>query len=155
MGWFFGFKLHLVINTQGEIMSFHITKGNVDDRVPLDILFKGLRGKVFGDKGYISKKEFEKYLEQGLQLITNLKSNMKPKIMPYLDKILLRKRSIIETVNDFLKNTCQIEHTRHRSPFNFFVNLLAGLVAYSKLPKKPSIRIDHPEKLSQELVVLG
>jgi hypothetical protein len=154
MGWFFGFKLHLVINDLGEILNFHVTAGNVDDRDPLDLLFKGIHGKVFGDKGYISKEIFDSFLDRGVQLITTLKKNMKPKIMPIIDKILLRKRSIIETVNDFLKNTCQIEHTRHRSPYNFFVNLLAGLVAYSRLPKKPSIRFDCHEELEKELLMM-
>jgi hypothetical protein len=154
MGWFYGFKLHLIINDQGEIINFHVTAGNVDDRDPLDFLFKGVFGKVFGDKGYISQAIFEKYLNQGIQLITTLKKNMKPKIVNFIDKLLLRKRSIIETVNDFLKNTCQIEHTRHRSPFNFFVNLLAGLVAYSRLPKKPSIRVDMDLSFEQSLVLI-
>lgn len=153
MGWFYGFKLHIVINDQGEIINFHVTAGNIDDREPLNFLFRGLFGKVFGDKGYISKDIFEEYLAKGIQLITTLKKNMKPKIMPYMDKILLRKRSVIETVNDFLKNICQIDHTRHRAPHNFLVNLLAGLVAYSRLPKKPSIRLGA-NQLSQELVML-
>jgi len=145
-GWFFGFKLHLAINDQGEILSFCITPGNTDDR-NVDVMMeltKNIFGKLFGDKGYISQKLFEKLLENNVQLITNIKKNMKNRLMDLTDKILLRKRSIIETVHDFLKNICQIEHTRHRSPVNFLVNLLSGLAAYSFLPKKPALDIQEP-----------
>ena len=142
-GWFYGFKLHLTINDKGEILSFFLTPGNTDDRNEKVIaaLTKNIFGKLFGDKGYISKKLVEKLLQNNIQLITGIRKNMKSKIADMADKVLLRKRSIIETVNDFLKNICQIEHTRHRSPINFMVNLLAGLVAYSFLPKKPSLNI--------------
>lgn len=142
MGWFFGFKLHLIVNDIGEILSVHFTPGNTDDRVPLPKMVKGILGKLFGDKGYISKELSEKLLKQGLQLITNLRSNMKNKLIPLTDKLLLRKRFIIETINDQLKNISQIEHTRHRSPTNFLVNLFSGLVAYCLQPKKPSINLE-------------
>ena len=102
-------------------------------------LVKNLVGKLVGDKGYISKKLFENLYKQGLQLITKIKKNMKNKFMLLTDKFLLRKRAIIETVNDQLKNISQIEHSRHRSPLNFIANILAGLIAYSLQPKKPSI----------------
>lgn len=98
-GWFYGFKLHLIINDKGEILSFLLTSGNVADVSMLEVLSKGIVGKLFGDKGYISEKIMKKLLEQGLQLFTTLKSNMKQKLIPLKDKILLRKRSIIETVN--------------------------------------------------------
>src|SRR5699024_7144114 len=108
MGWFYGFKLHLIINDKGEILSFTITPANVDDRTPLKQ--EGFIKAIFG------------------------------KLFVVSDKILLRKRSIIETVNDELKNMCQVEHSRHRSVGNFFTNLIAGLIAYSFFPKKPSIK---------------
>lgn len=139
-GWFFGFKLHLVINDKGELMAFKLTAGNVDDRKPVPDLVKGLIGKLVGDKGYISQNLFECLWQQGLQLITRIKSNMKNKLMPLVDKLLLRKRALIECVNDQLKNISQIEHSRHRSIWNFMSNLLAGLIAYALQPKKPSIR---------------
>jgi hypothetical protein len=141
-GWFYGFKLHLVVNDSGEILSFFITPGDVDDR-DLEVIEKisaKLFGKLFADRGYISQKLFEKLYSKGVQLITKLKKNMKNKLMLMQDKILLRKRALIETVNDFLKNICQIEHSRHRSLTNFMVNVVAGLAAYSFLPKKPSIK---------------
>jgi hypothetical protein len=140
IGWFFGFKLHLVINDKGELMAVKLTAGNVDDRQPVMDLVKELVGKLIGDKGYISQDLFEKLLEQGLRLITRIKSNMKNKLMPLVDKLLLRKRAIVESVNDQLKNISQIEHTRHRSVWNFLCNVLAGLVAYALQPKKPSIK---------------
>jgi hypothetical protein len=142
MGWFFGFKLHIVINDKGEIMAFKITKGNVDDRDPVPAMTQGLVGKLIGDKGYISNNLFLELLDDGLQLITKIKKGMKNKLMPLIDKILLRKRAVIESVNDQLKNISQIEHTRHRSVWNFACNIIAGLCAYSLQPKKPSIRRD-------------
>lgn len=140
MGWFYGFKLHLVTNDCGELLACHITPGNVDDRIPVPILAKQLFGKLFGDRGYISKPLFDQLWDLfNIQLITKLRRNMKNRLMPITDKILLRKRAIIETVIDQLKNISQIEHSRHRSPVNFFVNVLAGLIAYSLKPKKPSL----------------
>jgi hypothetical protein len=140
-GWFYGFKLHLIINDRGEILSFYLTPGNVDDRNKdvIDRLCRELKGKLFGDRGYISKELFEGLYFQGIQLITRLKKNMKNVLMDTGDKLLLRKRAVIEPVNDFLKNICQVEHTRHRSVANFFVNLLSALSAYSFLPHKPSV----------------
>lgn len=139
LGWFYGFKLHLVINEIGEILAFTVTPGNVDDRKPVPKMVKALFGKLFGDKGYLSQPLFDKLLEQGLQLITHVRKNMKNRLLLLRDKLLLRKRNIIETVNDQLKNISQIEHSRHRSPTNFFINVLAGLAAYMWQPKKPSI----------------
>jgi len=141
MGWFFGFKLHLIINDKGEVMAFKLTAGNVDDRKPVPNLVKNLIGKLVGDKGYISQALFEQLYQQGLQLITKIKKNMKNKLMSVADKLLLRKRAIIESVNDQLKNISQIEHTRHRSVWNFAVNILSGLCAYILQPKKPSINL--------------
>lgn len=145
MGWFYGFKLHLIINEKGEILSFTITQANVDDREPLknEGFLKGIFGKLFADKGYISKKIADILFVDGVHLITQLKNNMKNCLMTLSDKILLRKRSVIETVNDELKNMCQIEHSRHRSIGNFFTNLISGLIAYSFFPKKPSIQYNE------------
>lgn len=140
-GWFYGFKLHLIINDQGELLAFHVTPGNVDDRQPVPAMSKKLFGKLFGDRGYISQKLYELLFEKGLQLITSLKKNMQNKLLPMFDKLLLRKRSIIETVNDQLKNISQIEHSRHRSVTNFLVNLVAGLIAYTYQDKKPSLNL--------------
>ena len=143
-GWFFGFKLHLIINDKGEILDFMLTQANVDDREPLksDNFHKRIFGKLFGDKGYIGKDLFEQLFIDGVHLVTKIKKNMKNSMMLLQDKIILRKRSLIETVYDQLKNICQIEHTRHRSFDNFITNLLSGLIAYSFFPKKPSINVD-------------
>ena len=138
-GWFFGFKLHLIINDHGEIMNFQITQGNVDDRKPVSDLIQNLTGKLIGDKGYLSKTLFEKLFNQGVQLITKIKKNMKNKCMSLFDKLLLRKRAVIESVNDQLKNISQIEHSRHRSVMGFMINLLSGISAYNFQPKKPSV----------------
>lgn len=142
MGWFHGFKLHIIINDKGEILNFTITQANVDDRQPLkqERFLDKIYGKLFADKGYIGKNLMEMLFIDGVQLITSIKNNMKNSLMTMNDKILLRKRSVIETVNDELKNICQIEHSRHRSFGNFLVNIITGLIAYSFLPKKPSIK---------------
>ena len=141
MGWFYGFKLHLIVNDVGELLAAHLTPGNVDDRRPLEAMSKDLFGKLFGDKGYLSQALFETLYERGLELITSLRKNMKNQLMLLSDRLMLHKRFIIETITDQLKNISQIEHTRHRSPANFAVNLLAGLIAYTHQPKKPSLRL--------------
>jgi len=142
MGWFHGFKLHIVINDKGEILNFTITQANVDDRTPLKTksFLDKIYGKLYADKGYVGKDLMQLLFADGLHLITHIKNNMKNALMTMSDKILLRKRSIIETVNDELKNICQIEHSRHRSFTNFLSNIVAGLIAYSFLPKKPAIK---------------
>jgi hypothetical protein len=141
MGWFYGFKLHIVINDRGEILNFAITQANVDDREPLknEAFLKAVFGKLFADKGYVSEKLAKILFVNDIHLITGIRNNMKNSLMSMNDKILLRKRSIIETINDELKNICQLEHSRHRSFANFIANILGGLIAYSFLPKKPSI----------------
>ena len=142
MGWFYGFKLHLVVNHQGELIAFDITPGNVDDREPLPGLIQQVYGKLFGDKGYLSKTLQDDLRELGIELITSIRRNMKPLLMPLYDKLVLKRRSIIETINDQLKNISQIDHSRHRSVDNFFVNLMAGLIAYCRRERKPSIQLD-------------
>lgn len=145
--WFFGFKLHLVVNDCGELLALRLTPGNTDDRRPVPELVKGLFGKLFGDRGYVSGPLFEALYGKGVQLVTKLKRGMRSRLMPYFDKIMLRKRAIIESVVDQLKNISQIEHSRHRSVANCFVNLLAGLVAYTWREKKPSQNIRVKEQL--------
>ena len=141
--WFFGLKLHLVVNDKGELLNFQVTPGNVDDRKPVPELLQHLFGKVFADKGYISQKMFKELLESvGVQVVTKLKRNMKQRLMPFGDRLLLRKRAVVETVIDQLKNISQIEHSRHRSPVNCFVNILCGLIAYCHQPKKPGIAME-------------
>lgn len=152
MGWFYGFKLHLIINECGELLAVQLTAGNVDDRAPVRGLAREIRGKLFGDKGYISAELFAELWDQGVQLVTHIRRNMRNRLMPLLDKILLRKRSLIETVNDQLKNIAQIEHSRHRSPVNFLVHLVAGLISYTRQPKKPTLRLsDHDRVLLSQL----
>ncbi|WP_313366093.1 IS982 family transposase [Sphingobacterium multivorum] len=142
MGWFYGFKLHIVINDQGEILNFAITQANVDDREPLknEGFLKAVFGKLFADKGYISQKLTDILFVNDIHLVTSIRNNMKKSLMTMTDKILLRKRSVIETVNDELKNICQIEHSRHRSIANFVSNIVAALTAYAFFPKKPAIK---------------
>jgi hypothetical protein len=141
MGWFYGFKLHLIVNDCGELVNFCLTPGKVDDRKPVPHRALARWGKLFGDRGYLAQPLFEQLFAQGLHLITPIRKNMPNRLMPLLDKLLARKRSIIETINDQLKNISQIAHTRHRSVTNFMVNLLAGLIAYTFQPKKPSLNL--------------
>ena len=140
--WFYGFKLHLIINVKGGIAGFHITPGNVSDcnLHVVKSMTKNMLGKLFGDKGYLSKKLFMDLYQQGLTLITKIKKNMKNKLMDFYDKLLLKKRGIIESVNNVLKNRCMLEHSRHRSVVNFFVNIFATLNAYNFIENKPSIK---------------
>ena len=142
MGWFFGFKLHIVVNDRGGLLAFKLTAGNVDDRAPLIGLCQGLWGKLFADKGYISQAKTTQLAKQGLELITQVRRNMKPVERDEFDQVLLRRRSLVETIFDQLKNISQVEHSRHRSPINFMINVVAGLIAYTWQPKKPSLNIE-------------
>lgn len=146
MGWFYGFKLHLVISDRGELLGCYLTPGNVDDRRPVPGIVKELWGRLFGDKGYISRALAALLEAQDLRLVTKLKKNMKNRFLALADKLLLRKRALIETVNDQLKNISQIEHTRHRSLWNFLGNVAAGLIAYTWHEKKPSLNIRVKEQ---------
>jgi hypothetical protein len=147
VGWFFGFKLHLIINDKGEILSFYLSQGNVADSNTKVItrMTMELFGKLFGDKGYIGKALSDLLFGNGVQLITAVRRNMKQKALSNEEKLLLRKRSVIETVNDELKNICQVEHTRHRSVAGFILNIMSAIAAYSFFPKKPSIKVDIQE----------
>lgn len=145
LGWFYGFKLHLVVSDSGELLAWQVTPGNIDDRRPVPKLAKRLFGKLFGDLGYLSEPLKVILREQNLELVTKVKKNMKNKFLNLSDKLLLRKRAIIETIFDQLKNISQIEHTRHRSFWNFLVNLASGLIAYSWREKKPSLNYNVKE----------
>ena len=153
MGWFYGFKLHLVVNECGELLGVRVTPGNVDDRKPVPQLTQGLFGKLFGDKGYLSQPLFDQLFARGVQLITPLRKNMKNRLMPLADRLLARKRALIETINDQLKNISQVAHTRHRSVDNFAVNLVAGLIAYTHQPKKPSLQLSQTDWADLPLLV--
>lgn len=143
MGWFFGFKLHLVINENGELLNALLTPGNVDDRVPIRQMTAKLTGLLFGDKGYIDHALFRDLFERGLKLVTGIKKNMQNKLFLLREKILLRKRSIIETVNGVLKEDFQISHTRHRSFINGFIHIFSTLLAYALKSKKPAIKLQN------------
>lgn len=130
MGWFYGLKLHMVINDKRQIVAVKITSGGMDDRSPLESMTKDLEGKIYADKGYISKDLFQRLYRRGLKLITGIRRNMKNYLMDLIEKLMLRKRFIIETIFGQLKIDMNLTHTRSRSPTNFFVNVLACLVAY-------------------------
>lgn len=144
-GWFYGFKLHLVINDQGQLLNVCFTPGNVDDRDPAPQLTQGLFGKLVGDKGYISQDLFGQLFSRGVQLITRLRKNMKNRLILLWDKLLLRKRAVVESVIDQLKNISQIEHSRHRSVVNYFAEIVAGLIAYTYREKLPSLHLRTSE----------
>ncbi|TOL43200.1 IS982 family transposase, partial [Vibrio parahaemolyticus] len=146
MGWFYGFKLHIITNHLGDIVAAKLTSANTDDRKPVRELSKGLLDKLYADKGYISKALTEDLKEDGITLITTHRKNMKPKVLAAWDRAMLSKRFIIETINDQLKNISQIEHSRHRSLHGFMLNLLGGLIAYCLKPEKPSLNITSTEK---------
>lgn len=140
MGWFFGFKLHLVITEKGDLLAIDLTPGNTDDRKPVRKMVSSLTGLLFGDKGYIDQKLFHDLHQEGLKLITGIKKKMKNKLMTIKEKTLLRKRSIIETVNGVLKEGFNMVHTRHRSPINGFIHIFSTLIAYTLKTKKPAIK---------------
>lgn len=145
MGWFYGFKLHVVLNHVGEIVSFKLTPGNVNDRKPVHEILQGVFGNVYADKGYISHKLFHELFEKGIKLITGLKKNMKNKLVHLYESFFLRKRSLIESVNNLLKNDHQILHHRHRSVWGFLTNVMASITAYSMRKNKPSLCLSRHE----------
>lgn len=155
MGWFYGFKLHLIINDRGEILSFCFSMANVDDRNQkvLHVMTKEVFGKLFGDRGYISQKLAEYLWNDGVELIYKRRKNMKKMNLSDTDKILLRKRALIETVNDELKNICCLQHTRHRSLQGFLNNAISALIAYQTFDKKPSIKINHEIDHNKALLI--
>jgi transposase len=149
MGWFYGFKRHIIVNSRGELLRLRLTPGNTNDRKPMPEMCDGLFGQLFADKGYIAQWLTKALADKGIQLVTTLKKNMKPVSRTNFEKAILRRRSLIETVFDELKNLCQIEHTRHRSVSNFLVNLMAGIVAYCLSDTKPSLNLARVNLLPQ------
>jgi hypothetical protein len=152
MGWFYGFKLHVICDFAGNIIKCRITNGSANDlKIGADMM-KDLKGKMYADKGYIGKKEFLKLLNSGLILITGIKKNMKDRLLELWDKILLKKRSLIESVYNIMKNTLHLEHSRHRSVVNAGIYYITTLIAYCWKPNKPHIRFNKQEtKLLQAL----
>ncbi|MDD5580523.1 MAG: IS982 family transposase [Methylobacter sp.] len=146
-GWFYGFKLHLIVNDQGEILSFCLTPGHVDDRKPVPKMVKSWVGKWLGDRGYISKKLAQLLASQDIKWITALKKNRKAQAIDVFDKLMLRNRSLIETINDQLKNIDDLEHLRHRSLHTYLSNIVACLVAYSYKEKKPALNLREADLL--------
>ena len=153
MGWFYGFKLHLIVNDQGELLALQLTPGNTDDRKPVPQMTKTLWGKLVGVRGYLSQALFEQLCARGLQVmaadrplpITPIRKNMQKGRVVLEDKLLMRKRFVIETIADQLKNVSQIEHSRHRSTTNYIVNLIASLIAYTWQAKKPSLHLSEDD----------
>ena len=138
-GWFYGFKLHLIINSKGELLKVKFTAGNRDDRAAIKSMTKNIHGKVFADRGYISRTLFKSLHHQGIQLVTRLRKNMNNILMTSYDKAMLLKRCLIETVIGRIKLLNKFEHSRHRSTPNAFTHMLASLINYQLLENKPSI----------------
>jgi hypothetical protein len=149
MGWFYGLKAHLVINQYGQLINFVLTPGNVADNNGslLQSLLADLQGQCFGDRGYLTRL-FAEFYQNGLHIVTKLRRGMKNVLMPLSDKIKLRKRGLIESVNDLLTSVFDIEHTRHRNPFNAIVNVLAGLNAYCFYAHKPTIVVPSVKRIN-------
>ena len=142
MGWFYGFKLHLLINEKGDLLGFEVTPGNTDDRHPLlELSGDRLFGTLYGDKGYISKDLREMLKVRGINLCHKVRKNMKPLDLSVSDEVLLKKRVIIESVIKELKTQTVLEHSRHRSFVNFRVNIVSALIAYQLLETKPSVNL--------------
>tara|TARA_R110002050_G_scaffold191458_1_gene326218 strand:+ start:2219 stop:2818 length:600 start_codon:yes stop_codon:yes gene_type:complete len=146
MDWFYGFKLHLIVNHLGEIVAAKVTTGNVHDTQPVRALASGLTDKLYGDKGYLSKALTADLFDKGITLITTVRKNMKAKAISLWDRAMLSRRFIIETINDQLKNISFIEHSRHRSMNGFMLNLLAGLVAYCLKESKLHLNLIDAER---------
>ena len=148
LGWFYGFKLHLVINHTGTLLDVALTPGNIDDRKTLRKFAERLHGSLYADRGYISKDIREDLREQGINLVYKVRKNMKPLDLSVSDEVLLKKRMLIESVIRELKTQMQVEHSRHRSFDNFQVNVLSALIAYQLLENKPSLNLHELQEIS-------
>lgn len=152
-GWYLGFKLHLICNHKRELISVKITTANTDDKQLILGMAKKLFGRLYGDKGYISNNLAEELLNNGVVLITSIRKNMKPRIMSLFDRLVLKKRTLIESINNQIKFKFDLEHSRHRSPLNGFTHMISTLIAYCLNPTKPSANIDfHNELMVLELM---
>lgn len=154
LGWFYGFKLHLVINTHGELLSIHLTPGNIDDRAPVVALARPVFGKLYADKGYISQDLRQTLKPEGVDLIYKVRKNMKPEDLSDFDALMLKKRMLIETVIGQLKRQTQLEHTRHRSFENFQVNILSALIAYTHRQKKPTLNLSVLDEIKEAVLAI-
>ena len=151
---FYKFKLHRIVHEHGELINLFITAGNVDDRKALQSILSGLKSKVFGDKGYLSKLLKNALFEQGIEFITRVRKNMKPIKLSKFDNILLRERSLIETGYDQLKNISHLEHSHYCSIVRFIIKLLASVISYTWQSKKPSLDLRQSSSNGKDLVVL-
>ena len=147
MGWFYGFKLHLLINDTGDLLDVALTPANTDDRCPVKKFAQLLHGSLFADKGYISKDLRDLLKTEGVNLVYKVRKNMKPLSLSVYDEVLLKKRSIIESVIKELKTQTQVEHTRHRSFLNFQVNVISAMIAYTYLLKKPTLKLGELQEV--------
>ena len=147
MGWFYGFKLHLLINDTGDLLDVALTPANTDDRCPVKKFTEGLHGSLFADKGYISKDLRDLLKTEGVNLIYKVRKNMQPLSLSASDEIFLKKRVLIESVIKELKTQTQVEHTRHRSFINFQVNAISVLIAYTYLLKKPTLKLGELQQI--------
>ena len=155
LGWFYGFKLHLLINTHGDLLGAELTPGNIDDRVPVEKLTQSVFGKLYADKGYICQELRQTLNIQGVDLIYKVRKNMKPQPLSTYDEVMLKKRMLIETVIGQLKSQTQLEHTRHRNFINFQVNSVSALIAYTYQEKKPTLKLRVLEEIKDEFPVPG
>jgi hypothetical protein len=147
MGWFYGFKLHIIVNSKGELLNAFFSAGNVDDRDGLREMCKNIFGDIVGDRGYIGKDLKTELSEKGMNLITRAKKNMKKQSLSLKEDALLKSRNIIETVIGKLKIECTIEHTRHRSLNGLMINILCALISYSLMSKKPKTEIKYAKNI--------
>lgn len=156
LGWFYGFKLHLMINHTGDLLDVALTPGNVDDRKPLWEMPPGagkLHGSLFGDRGYISKDLREHLGEQDVNLVYKVRKNMHPLEVSVSDEVLLKKRMLVESVIRELKTQLRVEHSRHRSFDNFQVNVFSALIAYQLLENKPTMNLTELQDVSDLPVI--
>ena len=155
MGWFYGFKLHGILNPDGDLLDVALTPGNVDDRQPLWEMSPDMRlhGSLYGDRGYISKDLRAHLRERGVNLVYKVRKNMNPLDLSVSDEVLLKKRTLVESVIRELKTQLQVEYSRHRSVENFQVNVFSALIAYQLLETKPSLNLSELQSVSDLPVI--
>jgi len=155
IGWFYGLKLHLIINEYGQPCSFLVTSGNKTDNNEevLKTLFRGLQGIFYGDKGYLTK--LKAWLKiQGVELITKVRKNMKKPKLTHKQKHYLKRRSLIETVFGLMTFQCDLDHSRHRSQYGFFSNIFSAIIAYTYLDSLPQMKRFSTKEIQDKQIVL-
>lgn len=145
MGWFFGCKLHLIMNQSGDIVSTALSNGHTADIKMVEQLVEGLKAKLYADRGYISQELRLKLKDQHIDLIIYHRKNIQSVQLSKEDEYHLKQRNKIETLFSLLKGTYNLVTSKARSVIGYFAGIYASLCAYQLCHQnKPTIQVSEP-----------